>query len=81
MKIKILFFAIYKEITGTAKLELEVPEKTDGLKLQEILEQKFPDLIKLRGVGKLAVNLDYSPMETVLEDGDEVTFIAPVSGG
>ncbi|MCC7430902.1 MoaD/ThiS family protein [bacterium] len=81
MKVKVLFFAIYKELAGTSKIELEIPENTNGNGLLEILETKFPELKKLRNVGKLAVNLNYVPLETVLSNGDEIAFIAPVSGG
>jgi len=37
--------------------------------------------VTVRLFARLAVNADYSRLEAHLEDGDEVAFLPPVSGG
>lgn len=43
--------------------------------------QEHPSLEQWRDVTRYGVNLDFVDENTVLQDGDEVVLIPPVSGG
>ncbi|MBN1876009.1 MAG: molybdopterin converting factor subunit 1 [Anaerolineae bacterium] len=79
MNIVIRFFAVSREITGTARQTQSFPEGTTLQKLQERLFETYPTLEAQRV--RFAVNLTYTPLTTVLHEGDEVACIPPVGGG
>jgi molybdopterin synthase sulfur carrier subunit len=80
MKINILAFGIAREITGSS---LTAAELTDGLRVQQLkndLEEQYPKLKQLTSF-MIAVNGMYAAPDIVIEPGDEVALIPPVSGG
>ena len=83
MRVKCLFFAASKDVTGVQEKELTYAEgtKTDAL-IANLIEQ-FPGLGPIFQSAVLAVNQEYidpeSPIE--LKDGDEIAVIPPISGG
>lgn len=81
IKIKIKLFAIYQEVLDAPELELEVePETTVGRVLESLIEQK-PKLAQWQDITRFGVNLQFVDRGTILQDGDEVVLIPPVSGG
>jgi len=80
VRVKSLFFAVYRDLVGADELEFELPEGSTVGALIEIVRTRAgadrlpPSLV-------VAVNQDYAPIDTVLHDGDEVAFIPPVAGG
>jgi MoaD family protein len=81
MKIKVLAFAHLREITGSAEFSLELDEGSSGEDLLNILEDKFPDMKKIRRFLKLSMNGAYIVPKTEITDGSEVAVFPPVSGG
>ena len=81
MKIRLLFFAILREITGTDQQELEVPHGTSATQLWELLRSRYPRLSAYSHPPMVAVNESFASPESALADGDVVAFIPPVSGG
>lgn len=79
MKVSIRCFASVRELLGAELLERDVDEGTTLGALKAMLAREAPDLARLRVA--FAVNQDYATEETVLQDGDEVAFIPPISGG
>jgi len=75
--IKILYFASLKEKTKLESEQMEAAGKTIA-ELRTLLMDRHP--IKLDRV-MIAVNEEFTDEETVLNDGDTVDFIPPVSGG
>ncbi|MFB4162513.1 molybdopterin converting factor subunit 1 [Alteribacillus sp. JSM 102045] len=76
--IKVLFFARLQEETGKNSLEIEKAGLTvDQLKQWLEKEHGLPSLDHTMA----AVNEDYADGSEVLEDGDTVALIPPVSGG
>jgi molybdopterin converting factor small subunit len=66
---------------GERTVTLELPDGATPSAAAEQLTARFPALIWLRRVTKPAVNLEYTTWDHPLQDGDEVAFIPPVSGG
>ena len=81
MKINVRFFAQYKELTGADSIVMELPDGKSGSYLLEQLIKSYPGLKIMNNNVRLAVNLEFKSIDTILTDGDEVAFIAPVSGG
>ena len=81
MKIKVLFFASSRDIVGSKEIALEIPEGTSVGDLKRELVNQYPGMASIQKVLSIAVNADYADDSTVLQPGDEVAFIPPVSGG
>ena len=81
MQLTIRLFARLREIAGHAELAREAADNATAHTLWETLCREFPDLAKYRTVVSCAVNQEYASFDTLLEDGDEVAFLPPVSGG
>ena len=81
MKVKALFFAACRDIIGDRELELDLEEGSQVDDLKSVLLVKYPGLAALNDVLSIAVNAEYADSNTILNPGDEVAFIPPVSGG
>lgn len=82
MQINILFFATLKDITGEKRLTLELPgQNTTLTTVRENLIQRFPDAEANLKVALASINEEYAFAEDTVNDGDEIAFFPPVSGG
>jgi molybdopterin synthase catalytic subunit len=81
VKIKVLFFGITHDLTGLQQEQAEIPEGANLERLWECYAARFPRLNDLSKALLLAVNQELANRARVLEDGDEVAFLPPVSGG
>ena len=80
MTILVKLFALGRELIG--KNELKIQLQT-GATVQDVLDQlgqDYQDFSRLSSF-MIAVNMEYSETSHVLQDGDEVAIIPPVSGG
>jgi sulfur-carrier protein len=81
IQVKVKLFAVYQEVFGTPELNLALlPETTVAQVLASLIEQQ-PKLAKWQDVTRFGVNLQFVESATVLQEGDEVVLIPPVSGG
>ena len=81
MKINVKLYASFREIVGAKEQEIEV---ADGTTVQMLLEdyiKRFPQIGRFREHVILSVNKEYGHPNRKLKDGDEVSFLPPVSGG
>jgi molybdopterin converting factor subunit 1 len=80
MTVTIRLFASLRERTGHTSLQREIPPGTTAGEVLAGLRQEFP---RLQSAGRIAiaVNQEYTDAARVLEEGDEVALIPPVSGG
>lgn len=77
MKLKV--FGAARDILGARELEWQLHGKTVGdLRLQLI--KQYPALADLNSL-LIAVNQTYGEESTLLNEGDEIALIPPVSGG
>ncbi|WP_164669491.1 molybdopterin converting factor subunit 1 [Virgibacillus doumboii] len=76
--ISVLFFAELRETVGSDKVSIDaIGVSLSGLKDKLKSEYKLDDLDN----AMIAVNEEYAPEDAVLNEGDVVAFIPPVSGG
>ena len=79
--VKVKLFAIYQEAFQTSELDLVLPTAISvGEVLQSLIEQQ-PNLARWQEITRFGVNLQFVAPDTILQDGDEVVLIPPVSGG
>ena len=81
MKVKVKLFAAFREVVGTKEEDLDLPEGTTVNGLLDDYIRRFPALGRYREHIILSVNREYGAPARVLRDGDEVSFLPPVSGG
>lgn len=81
VRIRALFFASYREIAGTDEIALELNTGASVSDVVAHLRARGRGWLRLPASPAVAVNRTYAPLATALEDGDEVAFIPPVSGG
>ena len=77
MPISVKFFASLRELTGRGELRVDAPAPLDA---KGLWQQVCPDIAMPAQV-LVAINLEYASLDTPLEDGDEVAFFPPVTGG
>jgi molybdopterin synthase sulfur carrier subunit len=83
--VTVLYFARLREAFGTAREELPLPENVIDLGgLRQALISRggawAQELSEPKRV-RAAVNQDMASAETPVNDGDEVAFFPPVTGG
>lgn len=81
IKVDVRVFGPLHDLVHKECLTLELPEGATGESAFEMLARQYPHLRAWRGSIRLAVNLAYEPFDRNLRQGDEVSFIPPVSGG
>jgi molybdopterin synthase catalytic subunit len=79
IRVRVRLFASYREAAGTPTIDAPLASGATVSDLVEQLAAQVPTLSSARGL--VAVNHTYVQLDQVLEDGDEVAFIPPVSGG
>jgi len=81
VKVKVKLFAAFREVVGVKEEDLDL---SDGITVDGLLDEyvrRFPALGRYREHIILSVNREYGAPARVLREGDEVSFLPPVSGG
>lgn len=81
MKIRLLYFAVLRDIAGRSEAELSLPEGTTAREVWQRLRNEHTRLADFLQPPMTAINESYAAPDTVLRDGDELAFIPPVAGG
>jgi sulfur-carrier protein len=79
--VTVKLFAAYQEAYGVPELTWEFPTGTPATAVRERLVAEHPELEQWRNLTRFGVNLQFVEPDTILQDGDEVVLIPPVSGG
>jgi len=81
MTVRLLFFAVLRDIAGVDRRELSLPDGTTARQVWESLRAEFAKLADFAQPPMTAVNESYADPDVVLREGDELAFIPPVAGG
>jgi molybdopterin converting factor small subunit len=77
MKVKVLFFGVLAEVTGTdSKIYNDVNSVSH---LRAKIFDDFPEIVHYSY--RVSVNNEIIDNDPILKDGDEVAFMPPFSGG
>jgi molybdopterin converting factor subunit 1 len=81
MRIRVLYFAVFREKLGHDEESIEI---ADGATVDDAiaaLAARHAPIARLRGRFRVAVNQDFTTDDHALADGDELALIPPVAGG
>ena len=81
MKVRVLFFAGFRDLTGNKEDEIELKNTATLEDLRREVLAKYPILKDRINRLLVALNESYAGPNTRLKDGDKVALFPPVSGG
>lgn len=81
MRIRLLLFALYRDITGVGELDLEVADGVDAAGAVARLRASDARFGALPERPVVAINREYAQLHERLHDGDELALLPPVAGG
>lgn len=81
MRVRLLFFGLYREFAGTGELEVEVRPGATVASVVRELRARGGGFARLPEAPVVAVNHAYAGPDVELANGDEVAILPPVAGG
>lgn len=81
MVVKVLLFAAYREAVGSKLLQLPLPNGATLGTAWGVLAEQYPRLAVFSPTVVGAVNGEYAPLDSPLNEGDEIAYLPPVAGG
>jgi molybdopterin synthase sulfur carrier subunit len=81
MRVTIRLFARLRDLAGSGELVRDVAKPATVETVWRSLVDEMPDLLAYERTMSVAVNADYAKMSAKVQEGDEVAFLPPVSGG
>jgi molybdopterin synthase sulfur carrier subunit len=81
IQIKVKLFAIFQEVLATDEIYILLEADTPVSQVFDRLVAQQPVLERWRSLTRYAINLSFAAPDKILQDGDEVALIPPVSGG
>jgi molybdopterin converting factor subunit 1 len=80
-QVSIRLFAHFRERAGAPAITIEVPDAATVATVRHRLGRLWPDAVSLLEKSAVAVNEEYAAADRVIQSGDDVALIPPVSGG
>jgi sulfur-carrier protein len=81
MVVTVKLFAAYQDAYGLPELRLEIAEGSSVSEVGDHVRAPYPVLHPLAPLTRYGINLNFVEAETIVQEGDEVVLIPPVSGG
>jgi molybdopterin synthase catalytic subunit len=81
MKIGVLFFGVLKDVFGRTSETIDLPEGACVREMLSYYSRGAPQFEAMIPSLAISVNQEYSQVDRMLQDGDEVGLLPPVSGG
>jgi sulfur-carrier protein len=77
MQVKVLFFGVLSEVTGTNCKHYREVKSISDLKFR--IQDEFPEVIHYNF--RISLNNEIIDNDPILKDGDEVALMPPFAGG
>ena len=81
MQVTVIFFPLFRKISGTDRLEMEVPEGSHISTLMEMLSERYQHPVFKEQPVTALINHKVTLPETALQEGDEVLLLPVMDGG
>ena len=81
MRVNVRLFARLRDLVGAGELQRDVAAGATVAAVWNGLLHDYPAIEPYTASMSCAVNADYARMTTTVQEGDEVAFLPPVSGG
>jgi molybdopterin synthase sulfur carrier subunit len=81
MRIHLLLFALYRDITGVSELAVQVADGSTAADALAELRGRDDRFAALPERPVIAINREYALLDAALADGDELALLPPVAGG
>ena len=81
LQVTVRFFALYRERAGRGHTTIELPSGATVAEAVAEIRRRFPKLAPDSVEIVAAVNAEYAPHDALLNEGDLLALIPPVSGG
>ena len=81
MELNVRLFALYRERAGRRSFSVDLSQGATVADLTDEDRRLFPGLAPAEVQIVVAVNADYADPDAVLQTGDDICLIPPVSGG
>ena len=81
MRVTVRLFARLHDVTGSCVLGMDVAARAAIRDVWNALVGRHPGLEPYAASLSCARNLEYARFTTPVEEGDEIAFLPPVSGG
>ena len=81
MRVRVLFFGMLRECVGRPAEESDFPDGSDLGTIFENYACRYPRLREMAKSIVMARNQEFAALSTTVEEGDEIAFLPPVSGG
>lgn len=79
--ITLKLFAVYQEALGLPEKQLELAAGSTVGDVFNRIVKDYPTLAQWKDLTRFGLNLQFVDATAVLQNGDELVFIPPVSGG
>jgi sulfur-carrier protein len=77
MEVKVLFFGVLTEVSGTAMKHYKDVKSVSELKIR--IQDDYPEIFHYNF--RIAVNNDITDNDILLKAGDEIALLPPFAGG
>jgi molybdopterin converting factor subunit 1 len=81
MRIKVLYFATFRDLTGLRKETINLAEESTVADFMKRLLDLHPAVEKSLPSAVIAINREFAFPEDIIHDQDEIAIFPPVSGG
>lgn len=81
LSFKIQLYSVLRSQLHVDSVDLETKSRITVSEFLDLACEQYPAMAPYRSVMRLAVNQRYSQDSSIIQDGDEIAIITPVSGG
>ncbi len=81
MRVRLLFFALYRDLAGRDELDIELRPGASAADAVAAARGFGGGFARIPARPVVAVNREYAGLDQTLSDGDELALLPPVAGG